>query len=111
MNLTGAFASAVQQDFEGRVHVDMIDPKCVVTTTSEVVTLDLATLSLEALSTHGVKVCVIVPDSALSKGLIGCRNFFLCQLVAPLTVQWARTHLTSIEDFNVATFFKLSFLS
>ncbi|EUB54397.1 hypothetical protein EGR_10740 [Echinococcus granulosus] len=55
VNLTGVSVIAVQQDFERRVHVDMIDARCVVTTTSKVATLDIATLSLEELSTHGVE--------------------------------------------------------
>nr|CDS23293.1 hypothetical protein EgrG_002037400 [Echinococcus granulosus] len=42
----------MQKDFERRIHVDMNDARCVVTTTSEVVTLDLVTLSFEESPTH-----------------------------------------------------------
>lgn len=111
VNLKGAFAAAVQQDFERRVHVDMIDPRCVVTTTSEVATLDLATLSLEALSTNGVKVCVLIPDAALLRGVEGFGNFRFCQLVAPITIQWARAYLTSAEGFNAAIILSSTFIS
>ncbi|EUB54418.1 hypothetical protein EGR_10717 [Echinococcus granulosus] len=64
VNLTGASVIAVQQDFERRIHVDMIDARCVVTTTSKVATLDSGTLSLKELSTKGVEVCFLIPDSA-----------------------------------------------
>ena len=62
MNLAGVFASAVQRDFEAQAHVDLMDPKCIVTTTAQVTTLDLATLSPEDLKLHGVKVCLELID-------------------------------------------------
>ncbi|KAM7540875.1 hypothetical protein Aperf_G00000040930 [Anoplocephala perfoliata] len=55
VKLTGAFTSAVRRDAEEEIHVDVMDPKCIVTRASEVATLDLATLSPNELSTYGVK--------------------------------------------------------
>uniref|UniRef100_A0A158RD88 Methyltransf_25 domain-containing protein n=1 Tax=Hydatigena taeniaeformis TaxID=6205 RepID=A0A158RD88_HYDTA len=72
VNLTGAFARAVQEDLERRVHVDMVDPQCVVSSTSVVATLDLAVLSVEALCTQGIKGTFEVKSmgTVLAKGLV-----------------------------------------
>lgn len=56
VNLTGAFASAARNDSETQIYVDLMDPKCIITRTSEIATLDLATVSPSELTEHGVKV-------------------------------------------------------
>ncbi|VUZ47800.1 unnamed protein product [Hymenolepis diminuta] len=55
VNLTGAFASAARNDSETQIYVDLMDPKCIITRDSEIATLDLATVSPNELTEHGVK--------------------------------------------------------
>ncbi|VDO00756.1 unnamed protein product [Rodentolepis nana] len=55
VNLSGAFASAVRNDKERQIHVDFMDQKCIITRSAEIATLDLATLSPDELTEHGVK--------------------------------------------------------
>lgn len=47
VHLTGAYASALQQDFERRVLADMIDARCVAAIALQVATLNLATFLLK----------------------------------------------------------------
>nr|CDS16689.1 protein arginine methyltransferase [Echinococcus granulosus] len=101
VNLTGAFASAVQQDLERRVHVDMIDARCVVTTTSEVATLDLATLSLEELSTHGVKGTF----EARSMGTVSVLGFVIC-----FSVDFHHSDVLSTSSHKASTHWQQSLL-
>ncbi|VDD79491.1 unnamed protein product [Mesocestoides corti] len=55
VELSGAFASAVSQEFESQVHVDVADPRSIVTTACALTTLDLATLRADEILTQGVK--------------------------------------------------------
>ncbi|KAL5112370.1 Protein arginine N-methyltransferase 6 [Taenia crassiceps] len=101
VNLKGAFASAVRQEFERRVHVDMIDPRCVVTTTSEVAALDLATLSLETLSTHGVKGTFEVK----SMGTVLIRGFVIW-----FSVEFPDGDVLSTSPYKTSTHWQQSLL-
>ena len=55
VNLSGAFVSALRRDLETTARVEPVDPSCIITESSEVATLDLATLSPDELVTNGVK--------------------------------------------------------